>query len=232
MSPFSNLKYKILGFFFRQRCEGEAFKASLRDTFADHKRASRMSEAQLVVEMERLASEKRALVNSARQLAEKFVLTNGEEDARHLFVLYQRQLDISRRLHLLSGIQQLLRNERDKRDAGTADVLRMQLLNRQHYRTKFGMGTRPRSSAVSRRAMKLHVNEEKIGDMRQELDEVLTKPEGTDEPAEVDPLEEDDKFAAWINALVSGCSGGPIDGGRIAVSDVEIESRLQALKSS
>lgn len=231
MSPFSNLKYRILGFFFRQKCEAEAFKASLRDTFADHKRASRISEAQLVVEMERLMSEKMALLNSARRLAEKFVLSDAAEDARQLFVMYRRQLDISRRLHLLSGIQQLLHSENDKRDAGMADVLRLQLLNRQHYRTKFSMSTRPHGYAVSRRAMKLQANEEKIGDMREDLEGVLTKPDGDDEPAEGDPFE-DDKFAAWINTLVARGPGGPVDEGRIAVSDVEIETRLHALKTS
>ena len=230
MALFSNLKYRILGYFFRRRCEADAFKASLRDVFADYRRAGEIGEVQLAVEMDRISDERRSLMKMARQVAEHYVLTDRVEDAQQLRTLYQRYFTLSRRLTLLSSTQQLLRNERDKRDAGMTDVLRMQLLNRQHYRTKFGMGARPKISSVSRRAMKLQLNEERMGNMRQELDEVLTKTEDEEDRTEEDPFD-DEKFAAWINDLVTGCSR---DGARDRACDIsvaEIESRLQALKS-
>ena len=230
MALFSDLKYRILGFFFRRRCEADAFKASLRDTFADYKRAGEIGEAQLAVEIERLSNERQSLVKLARQVAEHYVLTDSVEDAHQLWSMYQRNFALSRRLALLNSTQQLLRSERDKRDEGVADVLRMQLLNRQHYRTKFSMRARPKTSSVSRRAMKLQLNEERVGDMRNELDNVLTKAEEGDEQVDESPME-DDKFASWINALVTGNPRGMVPDPTHAVSVSEIESRLQALRS-
>lgn len=199
----------------------------MKETVGDYKKARSINEIHLAVEIEHISKQRETLTNSARQLAEHYVLTQSTEDAEKLWSLFERYSALSRRLAILEGTRQLLQSERDKRECGVTDALRMQLLNKQHYRTKFNMNARPRSTSLARRAMKLQLNEETVGDMRQELDDVLIQNE---ENIEIhDKAQSDDKFTAWISGLVTHCTP-TVSPEKTSLSISEIESRLEALR--
>ena len=227
MSFFSNWRYRILGYLFRQKSEADAFRKSLKETVSDYKKAGNINEIHLAVEIEHISKQRESLTKSARQLAEHYVLTQNAEDAQKLWMLFERYSALTRRLAILQSTRQLLQSERDKRECGVADLLRMELLNKQHYRTKFNMNARRKSSFLAKRAMKLQLNEETAGDMRQELDDVLIPNEDNGET--LDKAHSDENFATWISGLVTTCAPSrPPQNTTLSIS--EIEARLEALK--
>ena len=229
MSFFSNLKYRVLGYIFRNQCQANLFRDSLKEVIQDYKSAKRLNLVHLAVEIQQVNKEKVAIMKSAKQLAEHFVITNSVEDAQQLWSLYQRYHTLSRQLAALTNTQQLLQHEQYQRNSAVTDVLRMQLLNKQHYRTKININAAPNTTFLARRAMKLQRNQDKVSDLREELDGVLS-PNEEEEEKECDDLLSDDKFSKWVNSLVTTQPSQSTPKQSVDLCTTELESRLNALR--
>ena len=231
MSFLSNLKYRVLGYIFKKQSQANLFRDSLKEVIQDYKSAGQLNLVHLAVEIQKVTKEKVAVLKNAKLLAEHYVITNSVEDAQQLWSLYQRYHVLCRQLVSLTNTQQLLQNEQHQRNSAVTDVLRMQLLNKQHYRTKINMNATPNTRFLARRAMKLQRNQDKVSDLREELNGVLApNSEEDEEEMESDDFLSDDKFSKWVNSLVVTKPSQETPLQSVDLSTTELESRLKALR--